>query len=133
MNKKLLTALLPLLLVGCAATSEKIALRAQGIQANGAARVTFQSLRVETNPDGISNLRGSLRRIGRNPVRFGHLDYTVTDTSGTVLESGKAHYSGAIERRLPRNASRFTIPLKQAWQPGLHRATIAWDDKTHQR
>ena len=133
MKNLLLAVVLPLLAVGCATTSEKTALQALGISTDGASTVAFQNVHLETNPNGTSNLRGSLERIGRDPVRFGHLDYTATDTSGKVLESGKANYSGAIKQRQPRTASRFSIPLKQAWQPGLHHATLVWDDKTHQQ
>ncbi|MDQ5768623.1 hypothetical protein [Thiothrix subterranea] len=133
MNKKLLAALLPLLVVGCAATPEKTALQAQGISTDGASTVAFQNVHLENTASGTSQICGNLERIGRDPVRFGHLDYTVTDASGKVLESGKANYSGAIKQRQPRTASRFTIPLKQAWQLGLHHATLVWDDKTHQQ
>ena len=133
MNKKLLAALLPLLVVGCAATPERTTLQAQGISTDGASKVMFENVRIEVAPNGISQIRGSLHRIGYKALNFGHLDYTVTDASGKVLESGKANYSGAIKQRLPRTASRFTIPLKQAWQPGLHHATLVWDDKTHQQ
>lgn len=133
MNKKLLAALLPLFVVGCAAISEKTALQTQGISTDGASKVIFENVRIEATPNGTSQIRGGLHRIGHEALHFGHLDYTVTDTNGKVLESGRADYSGAIKQRLPRTASRFSIPLKQAWQPGLHRATLVWDDKTHQR
>lgn len=128
MNKKLLAALLPLFVVGCAATPEKTALQTQSISTDGASKVAFHNVRVEG-----ATLQGSLKRIGRNPLHFGHLDYTVTDTSGKVLQTGQTDYSGAIKQRRSPNASRFSIPLKQAWQPGLHRATLVWDDKAHQR
>ncbi|MBO0611363.1 hypothetical protein [Thiothrix fructosivorans] len=128
MNKTLLAALLPLFVVGCAATPDKTALQAQGISTDGASKVAFRNVRVEG-----TTLKGSLKRIGRNPVHFGHLDYTVTDTSGKALQSGQTDYSGAIKQRRSPNASRFSIPLKQAWQPGLHHATLVWDDKTHQQ
>lgn len=132
MNKKLLAALLPLLVIGCAATPEKTALQAQGISTDGASKVMFENVRIEVAPNGISQIRGGVHRIGHEALHFGHLDYTITDHNGKVLESGKANYSGAIKQRHPRTASRFTIPLKQAWQPGLHRATIVWDNKSHQ-
>ena len=127
MNKKLLVALLPLLVVGCAVTPENTPLQTQGIRVDGASTVAFHDVRVEG-----TTLTGNLARIGHNPVHFGHLDYTVTDSSGKVLESGQTDYSGAIKQRRSPNASRFSIPLKQSWQPGLHRVSIVWDDKPHQ-
>ncbi len=132
MNKLLLAALLPLLMAGCTTIADKTTLQQQGISTDGMSKVTFHSLRMETSPDGKSIFKGSLGRIGHNPVHFGHLDYTVTDSNGTVLESGKTGYSGEIKRRLPRRPSRFTIPLKQAWQPGSHRIAVVFDGKPHQ-
>lgn len=127
MNKKLLAALLPLLVVGCTATPAKTALQAQSISTDGASKVAFHQVRVEG-----STLKGSLGRIGRNPVYFGHLDYTIADNSGQVLQRGQTSYSGAIKQRLPRQDSRFSIPLQQVWQPGEHRASIVWHDQPHQ-
>lgn len=127
MNKKLLVALLPLLVVGCAATPEKTASQTQGISTDGASSVVFRDVRVEG-----ATLKGSLERIGRDPVRFGHLDYTVTDTSGKVLQSGQTDYTGAIKQRLPRQPSRFSIPLQQPWQAGEHQASIIWHNQPHQ-
>ena len=127
MNKKLLAALLPLLIVGCATSIENTPVQTQGIRVDGASTVAFHDVRVEG-----TTLTGNLARIGHNPVHFGHLDYTVTDSSGKVLESGQTDYSGAIKQRRSPNASRFSIPLKQSWQPGLHRVSIVWDDKPHQ-
>ena len=127
MNKTLLAALLPLFVVGCAATPDKTALQAQGISVDGASTVAFRSVRVEG-----TTLQGSLKRIGRNPVHFGHLDYTVTDASGKTLQSEQTDYSGAIKQRRSPNASLFSIPLKQAWQPGVNRASIVWHDQPHQ-
>ena len=128
MNKTLLAALLPLFVVGCAATPDKTALQAQGISVDGASTVAFRNVRVEG-----TTLQGSLKRIGRNPVHFGHLDYTVTDTSGKVLQSGQTDYSGAIKQRRSPNASHFRIPLQQPWQVGIHHAAIVWHNQSHQQ
>ena len=128
MNKTLLAALLPLFVVGCAATPDKTALQAQGISVDGASTVAFRNVRVEG-----TTLKGSLKRIGRNPVHFGHLDYTVTDTSGKVLQSGQTDYSGAIKQRRSPNASHFRIPLQQPWQVGIHHAAIVWHNQSHQQ
>lgn len=132
MNNLFLTALLPLLAAGCTTFTQNVPHKeAQDFTTIGTSRITFYNLRVETNPDGKSILKGSLRRFGRKPVRFGHLDYTVTDTNSNVLESGVAAYSGEIKRRLPLRRSRFAIPLQQAWQPGLHQIAVAFHDKPH--
>jgi hypothetical protein len=133
MKNLLLAVMLPMMMaVGYAATPETIVLQQQGINTNGVGKVTFHDMRISTTPDGTSQLQGSLRRIERNPVHFGHLDYTVTDLKGNVLESGQADYSGAIKQRQPRTPSRFSIPLKQTWQPAQHRATVVWANDTHQ-
>jgi len=130
--KTLLLAAVLSLSMGVAVAAENNAQQIQGIQTNGASKVAFQNLRIETSPDGTSFMRGSLRRIGRNPVHFGHLDYTITDNNGKVLDAGKADYSGAIKQRHSHGLSYFSIPLKQRWQSGLHRASIVWHNKSHQ-
>lgn len=132
MKNLLLAVMLPLLAVACTTTPEKNALQ-QGISTNGAATVAFQNVRITTNPNGTNQLQGSLQRIGRDPVHFGHLDYAVTDLNGKVFEAGQASYTGAIKQRLPRTPSRFSIPLKQTWQPAQHRATVVWANDTHQQ
>ncbi|OQX01246.1 MAG: hypothetical protein BWK73_46745 [Thiothrix lacustris] len=132
MKNILLAVMLPLLVVACTTTPEKTALQ-QGISTKGAAKVAFHNVRITTNPNGTNQLQGNLQRIGRDPVHFGHLDYAVTDLNGKMLEAGQANYSGAIKRRQPRTPSRFSIPLKQAWQPEQHRATVVWANDTHQQ
>ena len=127
MHKKLLAALLPLLAVGCATSIENTPSQTQGIRVDGASTVAFHDVRVEG-----TTLTGNLARIGHNPVHFGHLDYTVTDSNGTVLQSGQTDYSGAIKQRRSPNASHFRIPLQQPWQAGTHHAVLVWHNHPHQ-
>ena len=130
--KTLLLAAVLSLSMGVAVAAEDNAQQVQGIQTNGASKVTFHNLRIEKTSDGTVALRGSLRRSGRNLVHFGHLDYTITDSNGKVLDTGKTDYSGAIKQRHPHGSSYFSIPLKQPWQSGSHRASIVWHNKPHQ-
>lgn len=130
--KTLLLAAVLSLSMGVAVAAEDNAKQVQGIQTNGASKVAFQNLRIETASDGTVALRGSLRRIGRDPVHFAHLDYTITDSNGKVLDTGRTDYSGAIKQRRPHGSSYFSIPLKQPWQSGSHRASIVWHNKPHQ-
>ena len=126
MNKILLAALLSLLVVGRATASPDRASLDQGIRVDGAHKVAFRYVRVKTNEDGTSSIRGALDRLGPRPVRFGHLVYTLSDSRGKVLETGQTDYSGAITRRRSRGYSHFSIPLKRTWRPGFHRFSIAW-------
>lgn len=73
-----------------------------------AAPVAFQSLRLEGQ-----TLKGQIRRVGRDPVHFGHVDYAVLDASGKVREQGQVEHTAAIRQRQPRQPSLFSIPLKQ--------------------
>lgn len=123
-----------MLCAGCATTtSTSTALDAQAVSIQNQVQspVRFHNVRVETDAQGNSIIRGALKRVGHNPVRFGHIDYQVTDTQGVQRESGTVAYTGAIKRRLPRTASRFEIPLQQPWQEGRFKLSLQWDDRQH--
>lgn len=130
MNKSFIVAILPLYLLGCATSPISHVLQGAEFQAEGASKVVFRNVRVETAADGSSQLKGNLRRIGRDPVRFDHLDYRITDRQGNVVEQGQTDYSGAIKQRRSPNPSLFSIPLQQPWQPG-YQASLVWDDQKH--
>ncbi len=117
---------LPLFLVGCANVAEKPTITPTAFTTNGASTVAFHDLRIENT----NALCGNLTRLGRNPVHFGHVDYTITDHNGKVVQSGQTDYSGAIKQRRSANVSRFAIPLQQTWQAGQH-ATLTWHDQPH--
>lgn len=73
-----------------------------------AAPVAFQSLRMEGQ-----TVKGQIRRIGREPVHFGHVDYAVVDAGGTVREKGWVEHTAAIRQRQPRQPSLFSIHLQR--------------------
>ena len=117
---------LPLFLVGCANVAEKPTITPTVFTTNGASKVAFHDLSIEN----AMVLRGNLTRLGRDPVHFGHVDYTITDGNGTVIQTGQTDYSGAIKQRRSANVSRFAIPLQQPWQAGQH-ATLTWHNQAH--
>ena len=117
---------LPLFLVGCANVAEKPTITPTAFTTDGASKVVFHDLRIE-NTNAVC---GNLTRLGRDPVHFGHVDYTITDGNGTVIQAGQTDYSGAIKQRRSANVSRFAIPLQQAWQAEQH-ATLTWHDQPH--
>lgn len=131
MKNLLLATVVSLLATGCATSLEKTNVQAQGFTVDGASKVVFHDLRVETAANGSGFLRGNLTRLGHDPVYFGHLDYTILDPNGKTLQSGQADYSGAIKQRLPRRPSVFAIPVQQAWQSNMYRATLVWHNKPH--
>lgn len=79
-----------------------------------AAAVAFRSLRVE----GQNTVKGQVHRTGRDPVRFGHVDYAVLDAKGKVRESGWVEHSSAIRLRNAHRPSLFSIDLKQPLASG---------------
>ncbi len=79
-----------------------------------AAAVAFRSLRVENDANGAkTTIKGQIHRTGRNPVHFGHVDYTVLDANGKVRETGWVEHSAAIRLRNTHRPSLFSIGLKQ--------------------
>ena len=93
--------------------------------------LVFRDVRVATTPEGTGQVVGTLRRIGRRPVRAGHIDYRLTDADGRVIEQGRASYRGATGRPRPGQVSRFVIPLQRPWIPGQQRLYLKWDDLAH--
>ncbi len=78
------------------------------------AAVAFRSLRVESNAnDAETTIKGQIHLTGRDPVHFGHVDYAVLDTNGTVREAGWVEHSSAIRLRNTHRPSLFSIRLKQ--------------------
>lgn len=78
-----------------------------------AAPIAFQSLRLEGQ-----TVKGQIRRIGREPVHFGHVDYAVLDARGEVREQGWVEHTAAIRQRQPRQPSLFSIHLQQPLTDG---------------
>lgn len=72
-------------------------------------KVAFQNVRLEHDRAGHHIIKGQLRRIGREPVHFGHIDYTVTDGKGKVLETGQTNYTSAIKLRRMQHPSYLTV------------------------
>lgn len=103
------------ILLGVSACSTPVAPTADGffITDTSAAPVAFQSLRVEGQ-----TVRGQIRRVGRDPVHFGHVDYAVLDASGKVREQGQVEHTAAIRQRQPRQPSLFSIPLQRPLAAG---------------
>ncbi|HRJ53186.1 MAG TPA: hypothetical protein PLE99_10480 [Candidatus Thiothrix moscowensis] len=89
------------------------------------APVAFQSLRMEGQM-----VKGQIRRLGREPVHFGHVDYAVVDSQGNIKETGWVEHSGAIRLRHPRTPSLFSIPLKQPLKTG-ERVQLTYHRKHH--
>jgi hypothetical protein len=88
-------------------------------------KVAFQSVRLEHDRAGHNVIKGQLRRLVRDPVHFGHIDYTVTDAKGKVLETGQANYSSAIRLRHVQHPSYLTVAPKVALEAGSH-VNLAW-------
>ncbi|OQX07435.1 MAG: hypothetical protein BWK73_28125 [Thiothrix lacustris] len=81
--------------------------------------VAFESLRVEADKKGGNTLvKGQIRRIGREPIHFGYVDYAVLNAQGTVRESGFVGHSSAIRIRNIYRPSLFDIHLKQPLASG---------------
>lgn len=131
MKQLLIVAALSIALAACTTTTKAYILKSQDIQVNGLHRVAFQNVRVKTDVNGDDQLLGSLRRIRRSPVYFGWLRYDVTDNQGRSLQKGYVGYTPEIKKRKTRRPSRFSIPLKFKWQPGVHHANIAWTSSKH--
>lgn len=92
-----------------------------------AAPVAFQSLRVEGQ-----TVKGQIRLTGRNPVRFGHVDYAVLDASGKVREEGWAEHSSAIRLRNTHRPALFTIDLRQPLARG-EQVRLTYHTGSHSR
>jgi hypothetical protein len=88
-------------------------------------KVAFQSVRLEHDRTGHHIIKGQLRRIGREPVHFGHIDYTVTDVKGKVLETGQTNYTSAIKLRHMQHPSYLTVAPKVALTSDSH-INLAW-------
>lgn len=133
MYKLFVTMALSALVAGCATFgSQPVGTADAGIDLEMASNaLVFRDVRVETTPQGTSQVTGTLRRIGHRPVRAGHIDYRLTDAGGTVLEQGQASDGGATGRPHPGHVSRFVIPLQRPWIPGQHRLHLKWDAATH--
>lgn len=78
-----------------------------------AAPVAFQALRVEGQ-----TIKGQIRLTGREPVRFGHVDYAVLDVNGKPREQGWVEHSAAIRFRNTHRPALFSIDLKQPLAAG---------------
>lgn len=84
-----------------------------------AASVAFRSLRVEDGANGQPNVvKGQIFRTGHNPIRFGHVDYTVLDAQGRIREEGWVEHTAAIRLRQAHRPSRFSIELQQPLAQG---------------
>lgn len=95
------------------------------------ASVAFQSLRVEADASGQNTLvKGQIRRTGREPVHFGHVDYTVLNAQGAVREEGFTEHSAAIRLRDTYRPSLFNIHLKQPLQQG-ERIRLSYHTRSH--
>ncbi|MEB4590632.1 hypothetical protein VSS37_06555 [Candidatus Thiothrix sp. Deng01] len=78
------------------------------------APVAFRSLRVENSADGQPNLiKGQIHLTRSEPVRLGHVDYTVLDAQGHPQENGWVEHSSAIRLRNAHRPSLFSIQLRQ--------------------
>ena len=88
-------------------------------------KVAFQSVRLEHDRAGHDVIKGQLRRIGREPVHFGHINYTVTDDKGKVLETGQANYTSAIRLRHVQHPSYLTVAPKVALTSDSH-INLVW-------
>ncbi len=81
-------------------------------------KVEFQSVRIEHDKTGQHVIKGQLRRLARDPVHFGHLDYVVLDNAGKTLETGQVNYSPAIRLRHVNHPSYFTVSSKVGLESG---------------
>lgn len=130
------TMALPALVAGCAATfgSQTLGTADADIHLEMASSaLVFRDVRIETTPEGSSQVTGSLRRIGHRPVRAGHIRYRLTDKDGAVLEQGQAsdgRPNEGFSRRHLNPMSTFVIPLQTPWIPGQHRLCLKWDTPT---
>jgi hypothetical protein len=133
MYKLFVTMALSALFAGCASFDYPPAGTADaGITLEMASpRLAFRDVRIETTPQGASLVRGTLRRVGRPPVHAGHIDYRLTDASGTVLEQGQASDGGAIQFARPGQTVAFSIPLQRRWIPGQQHLYLKWDHAAH--
>ncbi len=73
-----------------------------------AAPVAFQALRVEGQ-----TIKGQIHLTGREPVRFGHVDYAVLDVNGKTREQGWVEHSAAIRFRNTHRPALFSIDLQR--------------------
>jgi hypothetical protein len=128
MYKLFATTALLALVAGCATfDSRPVRTADAGITLEVASTaLVFRDVRIETTPQGTSQVTGTLRRIGRRPVRAGHIDYRLTDVVGRVLEQGNGSDGGATGRPHPGRTSQFVIPLHTPWIPGQHRLYLKW-------
>lgn len=109
----LLAALLLLAMTACAVTPGSGS-GTTFVTDTSAAAVAFRSLRVEKGADGQPTVvKGQVHLTGREPVRFGHVDYAVADAQGKVRETGWVDHSAAIRLRNTHRPSLFSINLKQ--------------------
>ena len=133
MHKLFATTALSALVAGCATFgSQPVGAADAGIDLEMASNaLVFRDVRVETTPQGTSQITGSLRRIGHRLVRAGHIDYRLTDVGGRVLEQGKGSDGGATGRPHPGRTSQFVNPLQTPWIPGQHRLYLKWHAKWH--
>jgi hypothetical protein len=88
-------------------------------------KVAFQSVRLEHDRAGHHIIKGQLRRIARDPVHFGHIDYTVTDGKGKVLETGQTDYTSAIKRRRMQHPSYLTVAPTRVLEADNH-INLVW-------
>lgn len=95
------------------------------------APVTFRSLRVENGADGQPNLiKGQIHLTRSEPVRFGHVDYTVLDAQGRPQENGWVEHSSAIRQRNAHRPSLFSIQLRQPLSAG-ERVRLTYHTGSH--
>lgn len=92
---------------------------------NEANKVAFRSVRVEHDPAGRHIIKGQLRRLGRDPIHFGHLDYQIRDPQGKSVETGQDNYTSAIRLRHAHRPSYFTINPEAALNDG-YSVQLTW-------
>lgn len=129
MFKLFATTVLSALVAGCATfDSRPVRTADAGIALEVASTaLVFRDVRIETTPQGTSQITGSLRRIGHGWVRAGHIDHQLTDVGGgRVLEQGKGSDGGSTGRPHPGRTYQFVIPMQTPRIPGQHRLYLKW-------
>jgi hypothetical protein len=133
MYKLFVATALAALLAGCASLYQPpVATADAGITLEmTSSGLVFRNVRVENTPQEASLVKGTLRRVGRRPVRAGQLDYRLTDADGRILEQGKASDGGTAQLARPGQTAMFSIPLHRRWIPGQQHLYLKWDGAAH--
>lgn len=130
MKSLFLAAALAVAISGCATTSNSTPVNNVLIEQNKHSPVAFHNVRIEQSSNGKTIVKGDLRRISKEPVRFGHIDYRLVE-NGQTLEEGKIAYGSAIKRRLTSRHSPFHIHLTHRWSPEKQQLHLRWDQEQH--